>query len=59
MVKESAVTADWSTFLEIGFAHVLDQKIFMLHDILEMPYYKTEIVAMKPVVIHDDLDQIK
>lgn len=48
-----------NTFLEISFAHVFDQKISMLHDIPEMPYYKTEIIAMKPVVVHGDLDQIK
>lgn len=47
-----------NTFLEIGFAHVLDQKIFMLHDIPDMPYYKTEIVAMKPVVIYGELAKI-
>ena len=47
-----------NTFLEIGFAHVLDQKIFLLNPIPEMPYYETEIVAMKPVVIDGDLARI-
>lgn len=47
-----------NTFLEIGFAHVLNQKIFMLNPIPDMPYYKTEIVAMKPVIINGDLSQI-
>lgn len=47
-----------NTFLEIGFAHVLDQKIFMLHDIPKMPYYESEIVAMKPIVIEADLTKI-
>jgi len=48
-----------NTFLEIGFAHVLNQKIFMLNPIPDMPYYKTEIVAMKPIVIEGDLTSIK
>lgn len=47
-----------NTFLEMGFAHVLNQDIFMLNPIPEMPYYKTEIVAMKPVVIDGDLERI-
>lgn len=48
-----------NTFLEIGFAHVLNQKIFMLNPIPEMPYYKTEIVAMRPIIINGDLRKIQ
>lgn len=48
-----------NTFLEMGFAHVLNQKIFLLNPIPEMPYYQTEIVAMKPAVINGDLSKIK
>ncbi len=47
-----------NTFLEIGFAHVLNQKIFLYHPIPEIPYYKTEIEAMKPVIINEDLSKI-
>jgi hypothetical protein len=47
-----------NTFLEMGFAHVLDQKIFLLNPIPHMPYYETEIVAMKPIVISGDLQRI-
>lgn len=47
-----------NTFMEIGFAHVLDQKIFLLNPIPAMPYYETEMVAMKPVVIDGDLARI-
>lgn len=47
-----------NTFLEMGFAHILNQKIFLLHPIPNMPYYKTEIVAMKPTVIKGDLHKI-
>ncbi len=48
-----------NTFLEMGFAHVLNQKIFLLNPIPDMPYYKTEITAMKPVIIDCDLNRIK
>lgn len=47
-----------NAFLEMGFAHVLNQKIFLLHPAPDMPYYGTEIKAMKPVVVNGDLDKI-
>jgi len=48
-----------NTFLEIGFAHVLGQKIFLLNSIPEISYYKTEIEAMKPLIINGDLTNIE
>ena len=48
-----------NTLMEIGFAHVLNQKIFLLNPIPEIPYYKTEIEAVKPVVVNGDLSLIK
>jgi hypothetical protein len=48
-----------NTFLEMGFAHVLNQKIFLYNPIPEIPYYKTEIIAMKPMIINQDLSLIK
>lgn len=48
-----------NTLMEIGFAHVLDQKIFLLNPTPEIPYYKSEIEAMKPVVINGDYSLIK
>ncbi len=48
-----------NTLMEIGFAHVLNQKIFLLNPIPEIPYYKTEIEAVKPVIINGDLSLIK
>ncbi len=47
-----------NTFLEMGFAHVLDQKIYLLNPIPDMPYYKTEMEAMKPVILNGDLTKI-
>jgi len=48
-----------NTLMEIGFAHVLNQKIFLLNSIPEMPYCKTEIKAVKPIIIDGDFSKIK
>lgn len=48
-----------NTFLEIGFAHVLGQKIFAFNPMPDFPYIITEMDAMKPVVIDGDLAKIK
>lgn len=47
-----------NTFLEMGFAHVLDKKIYLLNDIPDMPY-TDELLAMQPVVLKGDLSKIK
>ncbi len=47
-----------NTLMEIGFAHVLNQKIFLYNPIPDIPYYKTEIEAVKPIIIHGDLLKI-
>ena len=48
-----------NTLMEIGFAHVLNQKVFMLNPIPEMPHCKTEIEAVKPIILNGDLTKIK
>lgn len=48
-----------NTLMEIGFAHVLNQKIFLLNPVPEISYYKTEIEAVKPVIINGDLLKIR
>jgi len=48
-----------NTLMEIGFAHVLNQKIFLLNPIPEIPFYKTEIEAVKPVIINGNLSLVK
>ncbi|MFA6160822.1 MAG: hypothetical protein WC766_01445 [Patescibacteria group bacterium] len=48
-----------NALMEIGFAHVLNQKIFLLNPIPEIPFYKTEIEAVKPVIINGDLTMVK
>ncbi|MBN2197790.1 hypothetical protein JW698_01165 [Candidatus Wolfebacteria bacterium] len=47
-----------NTLMEIGFAHVLNQKIFLYNSIPDIPYYKTEIEAVKPIIINGDLSKI-
>lgn len=46
-----------NSFLEMGFAHVLKKKIFLLNTIPEM-IYSDELKAMQPVVLNGDLSQI-
>ena len=47
-----------NTLMEIGFAHILNQKIFLYNPIPEIPYYKSEIEAVKPMIINRDLSKI-
>lgn len=48
-----------NTLMEIGFAHVLNQKIFLWNPIPDMPYCNTEIQAVKPILINGDLSKIR
>lgn len=47
-----------NSFLEMGFAYMLHKPLYLLNPIPKMPYYETEIIAMKPVVINGDLSQL-
>lgn len=47
-----------NVLMEIGFAHVLGKKIFLINPIPEIEYYKSEIEAVKPVIINSDLKKI-
>lgn len=46
-----------NTFLEMGFAHVLDKKIFLFNNIPDVTY-KDEIIAMDPIIINGDLTKL-
>ena len=48
-----------NTLMEIGFAYVLGQKIFLWNDIPNMDYCRTEIEAVRPTIINGDLNKIK
>jgi hypothetical protein len=47
-----------NTLMEIGFAHVLNKKIFMMNPIPDIEYYRSEIEAVSPVVLKQDLNKI-
>ena len=48
-----------NVFLEIGFAHVLDKKIFLYNDIPEGVNFRDEMEEIDPVVIEGDLNKVK
>lgn len=48
-----------NTLMEIGFAHVLNQKIFLLNPVPDISYYQTEIKAVRPIILNGDLTKIK
>lgn len=47
-----------NTLMEMGLAHVLNLKIFLLNPIPTIDYYQSEIEAMNPIVINGDLSLI-
>jgi len=47
-----------NTFLEMGFAHVLNKKIYLYNNIPDISY-TDEINTMKPIIIGGDLLKIK
>jgi len=46
-----------SALMEIGYAHVLDKKIFFLYPIPEINY-KEELIAARPIILNGDLNKI-
>lgn len=47
-----------NTFLEMGFAHVLNKPLYVLHALPDSSY-RDELEAMEPTVIDGDLGKIK
>jgi predicted DNA-binding WGR domain protein len=47
-----------NTLMEIGFAHVLNKKIFLMNPIPDIEYYRSEIAAVSPVILEQDLNNI-
>jgi len=47
-----------NTFLEIGFAHVLDKTIYLYNDVPDLSY-TDEIKAMQPIILNGDLSKIQ
>lgn len=48
-----------NTLMEIGFAHVLNQKIFLYNPVPDIQFYKSEIEAMKPILIDRDFSRVQ
>ena len=48
-----------NTLMEIGFAHVLEKKIFLMNPIPDIEYYCSEIEAVRPLIIEQNLKNIK
>ncbi|MFI5205474.1 MAG: hypothetical protein ACHQVK_00890 [Candidatus Paceibacterales bacterium] len=47
-----------NTFLEMGFAHVLNKKLYCLNPLPELPY-TAELAAMQAIIINNDLKLIQ
>ena len=47
-----------NTFMEIGFAHYLKKKIFLLNSIPDQPYIREELESVDTVVLRGDLSKI-
>lgn len=47
-----------NTFVEMAFAHVLNKKLYCLNPLPDMPYV-SEMIAMQPVIINNDLSLLK
>lgn len=56
-VKGIAHYIGGNSFLEMGFAHVLELPIYLMHPVPDMPY-DSEMAAMDPTIIHGDLSLI-
>ena len=46
-----------NTFLEIGFAFILNKKIYCLYPLPDLSY-TSEITAMRPIVLNGNLDAV-
>jgi hypothetical protein len=47
-----------NTFLEIGFAHYRDKKIYFLNSVPNQRYIEDEILTVEPIVLNGDLTKI-
>jgi hypothetical protein len=47
-----------NAFIEMAYAHILGKDLYLINPIPDMPYYGTEIIAMKPIVLHGDLQKL-
>ncbi|HEV8601290.1 MAG TPA: hypothetical protein VGQ87_01690 [Patescibacteria group bacterium] len=48
-----------NTLMEIGFAHILNQKLFLYNPIPDISFYKSELESLNPIIINGELSLIK
>lgn len=48
-----------NTLMEIGFAHVLNKRIFFINPVPDIPYYRSELEAVYPEIIGNDWSRLK
>jgi hypothetical protein len=48
-----------NVLIEMGYAHILNKKIFLYNPIPNIEFYKTEIIAMQPVILNGDINKVK
>lgn len=48
-----------NTLMEIGFAHVLKKKIYLLNPVPKIELYEQEIIGVKPVILNGNLKKIR
>jgi len=47
-----------NTLMDMAMAHFWNQKIFLLNPVPDIPFYRTEIEAMRPTIINGDITKI-
>lgn len=48
-----------NTLMEIGFAHVLNKKIFLLNPVPKVKYYQSEVEAVKPIILNGKIESLR
>lgn len=48
-----------NSFLEIGYAHIVGKKIFLMNEIPDIELIQQEIEAVRPMIINGDLNLIR
>ncbi|MFH1308879.1 MAG: hypothetical protein ABIH51_02615 [Patescibacteria group bacterium] len=47
-----------NSFLEMGYAYILNKKIYLINNIPKIELIKQEIEAMQPIILNGDLSKI-
>ena len=47
-----------NTFLELGFAHYLGKRIYLLNPIPDQPYILDEVLTIDPIILEGDIENL-